>query len=303
MAKRPYSFLPGCSFRPGASASHALRSVQTVCAELDLQLETIPDWNCCGASLGHVGGGELPRIALSARNLALSAQAHPGRDLVTACPGCWLATREASERLRQDEDLLRDAREALAAGGLRVRAEPRVRRLAEVLVEDVGYAEIAAHVRRPLDGIRIAGYVGCQSSRPVGVAGDSTENPQFLDRLVEALGGESIPAYEKKVQCCGGALALSEPARSEGLLRGILEAARDHRADLIVTPCSLCQLNLEVYQRRLARSSGARPGVPVVFYTSLMAAAFGHSPRQAGLDGQLVPALTLQALAETRGAG
>ena len=296
MAKRPYSFLPGCSFRPGASASHALRSVQTVCAELDLQLETIPDWNCCGASLGHVGGGELPRIALSARNLALSAQAHPGQDLVTACPGCWLATREASERLRQDEDLMRDTQEALAAGGLRVRAEQRVRRLVDVLVEDVGYEEIGRHVRRPLQGLKVAGYVGCQSSRPVGVAGDSTENPTHLDWLVEALGGEPVPSYEKKVQCCGGALALSEPARSEGLLRGILEAARDHEVDLVVTPCPLCQLHLEVYQQRLARSGGTRPAMPVVCATSLMAVAFGRSAREAGLDGQLIPAPALEAL-------
>ena len=296
MAKRQYSFLPGCSSRPGASASHYLTSVETVCGELDIELQTIPDWNCCGASLGHVGGGELPRIALSARNLALSEQAHPGQDLVTACPGCWLATREASERLRQDEDLMRDTQEALAAGGLRVRAEQRVRRLVDVLVEDVGYEEIGRHVRRPLQGLKVAGYVGCQSSRPVGVAGDSTENPTHLDRLVEALGGEPVPSYEKKVQCCGGALALSEPARSEGLLRGILEAARDHEVDLVVTPCPLCQLHLEVYQHRLARNEGTRLGMPVVCATTLMAVAFGRLAREAGLDGHLIPAPALEAL-------
>ena len=65
----------------------------------------------------------------------------------------------------------------------------------------------------------------------------------------------------------------------------------------------MCQLNLEVYQRRLARSSGARPEVPVVFYTSLMAVAFGCSAREAGLDGPLVPAPALEALAGTQGAG
>lgn len=296
MAKRQYSFLPGCSSRPDASASHYLTSVETVCGELDIELETVPDWNCCGASLGHVGGGERPRIALSARNLALSEQAHPGRDLVTACPGCWLATREASERLRQDEDLMRDAQEALAAGGLRVRAEQRVRRLVDVLVEDVGYEEIGRHVRRPLQGLKVAGYVGCQSSRPEGVASDSTENPTHLDRLVEVLGGESVPSYEKKVQCCGGALAFSEPARSEGLLRGILEAARDHGVDLVVTPCPLCQLHLEVYQHRLARNDAARSPIPVVCATTLMAVAFGRSAREAGLDGQLIPAPALEAL-------
>ena len=130
----------------------------------------------------------------------------------------------------------------------------------------------------------------------MGVAGDSAENPTHLDWLVEALGGEPVPSYEKKVQCCGGALALSEPARSEGLLRGILEAARDHEVDLVVTPCPLCQLHLEVYQQRLARSGGTRPAMPVVCATSLMAVAFGRSAREAGLDGQLLPAPALEAL-------
>ena len=297
MAKRQYSFLPGCSSRPGASASHYLTSVETVCGELDIELQTIPDWNCCGASLGHVGGGELPRIALSARNLALSEQAHPGQDLVTACPGCWLATREASERLRQDEDLMRDTQEALAAGGLRVRAEQRVRRLVDVLVEDVGYEEIGRHVRRPLQGLKVAGYVGCQSSRPVGVAGDSTENPTHLDRLVEALGGEPVPSYEKKVQCCGGALAFSEPAKSQEMIKGIIEAAYDHGADMIVTPCPVCQMNVEVYQDQINATYGTKFKMPVVYYSTLMSVAFGRSAKDAALNGQVIPAKKLEEIA------
>ena len=99
MAKREYSFYPGCSSQKGASSSNYMVSVQTMCEELDIQLNEIPDWNCCSASIGYAGGGELPRLALSARNIALSEEHHPGQDIVATCAACWLSTREAAERL------------------------------------------------------------------------------------------------------------------------------------------------------------------------------------------------------------
>ena len=84
MAKLQYSFYPGCSSQKGASSSNYLVSVQTMCEELDIQLNEIPNWNCCAASIGYAGGGELPRLTLSARNIALSEQHNPGQEIV-AC--------------------------------------------------------------------------------------------------------------------------------------------------------------------------------------------------------------------------
>ena len=34
---------------------------------------------------------------------------------------------------------------------------------------------------KPLDRIKIAGYVGCQTNRPFGIDGESFENPKYLD--------------------------------------------------------------------------------------------------------------------------
>jgi heterodisulfide reductase subunit B len=35
--------------------------------------------------------------------------------------------------------------------------------MVEVLIEDFGYEKMGKHVTQPLDGIKIAGYVGCQT--------------------------------------------------------------------------------------------------------------------------------------------
>ena len=293
MAKREYSFYPGCSSQKGASSSNYLVSVQTMCEELDIQLNEIPDWNCCAASIGYAGGGELPRLALSARNIALSEEHNPGQDIVATCAACWLATRETQERLQHDEGLLAEANTALAEAGLKLRADAPIKHMAEVLIQDIGYEEIGSKVKKPLEGIKIAGYVGCQTNRPFGIAGESYENPKYLDKLVETLGADSIPTYEKKVQCCGGALAFSEPEKSQEMIKGIIEAAYD----MIVTPCPVCQMNVEVYQDQINATHGTKFKMPVVYYSTLMSVAYGRSAADAALNGQVIPAKKLEEIA------
>jgi heterodisulfide reductase subunit B2 len=297
MAKREYSFYPGCSSQKGASSSNYLVSVQAMCRDLDIQLNEIPDWNCCAASIGYAGGGELPRLTLSARNIALSEQHNAGQDIVATCAACWLSTREAAERLHEDQSLLAECNTALAEAGLKLQNQTPIKHMAEVLIEDIGLEAIAAKVKKPLEGIKIAGYVGCQTNRPFGIAGESFENPQYLDKLVEALGGDSITGYEKKVQCCGGALAFSEPAKSQEMVKGIIESAYDHGADLIVTPCPVCQMNVEIYQDDINATYGTQFKMPVVYYSNLMAVAFGRSAKEAALNAQIIPAKALDELA------
>jgi heterodisulfide reductase subunit B len=298
MAKREYSFYPGCSSQKGASSSsNYLVSVQTMCEELDVTLNEIPDWNCCAASIGYSGGGELPRLTLSARNIALSEEHNPGQDIVATCAACWLSTREAAERLHEDEGLLAEANQALAEAGLKLENETPIKHMAEVLIEDIGFDAIGAKVKKPLEGIKIAGYVGCQTNRPFGIAGESFENPVYLDKLVDTLGGESIPTYEKKVQCCGGALAFSEPEKSQEMVKGIIEAAYDHGADMIVTPGPVCQMSVEVYQDEINETYNTKFAMPVVYYSTLMAVAYGRSAKDAALDGQIIPAKKLDELA------
>lgn len=297
MAKKEYSFYPGCSSQKGASSSNYLVSVETMCKELDIQLNTIPDWNCCSASIGYAGGGELPRLALSARNIALSEQAHGNQDIVATCAACWLATRETKERLEHDPELFAETNSALAEAGLKLENKKNIRHMAEVLIEDIGYEEIGKHVKRPLEGLKIAGYVGCQTNRPFGIEGESFENPLYLDKLTETLGADPVKNYDKKVSCCGGALAFSEPDKSQALVKDIISAAYDGGADMIVTPCPVCQMNVEVYQSHINQKFGTKFNIPVVYYSTLMDVAFGKSYKESALNGQVIRAKQLEDIA------
>lgn len=297
MAKYEYSYYPGCSSQKGASSSNLSRSVETMCEELDVKLNQIPDWNCCSASIGYGGGGVLPRMTLSARNIALSEQHHPDQEIVATCAACWLATKEAQERFEDDPNMMAEANQALAEAGLEFKNKKKIRHMVEVLIEDIGYDQIGSGVKRPLDGLKVAGYVGCQTNRPFGIDGESFENPMYLDKLVDTLGGESIKTYEKKVQCCGGALAFSEPVKSQEMIHGIIEAAYDNGADVIATPCPLCQANVEIYQDEINAKYGSKFNMPVVYYSQLIDVAYGRSAVDSSLDGQVIKAKKLEEIA------
>jgi heterodisulfide reductase subunit B len=297
MAKKEYAFYPGCSSQAKSSAANYLTSVTAMCDKLDIKLNEIPDWNCCGASIGYAEGGELPRLAINARNFAIAEQQLPGQDIVATCAACWLGARESKERLDHTAQLMQETNEALAAAGLKYEGKVKVRHMVEVLIEDLGYDAIKAPVVKPLEGLRIAGYVGCQTNRPFGIDGESFENPKYLDKFIEVLGGEPLEKYEQKVACCGGALAFSEPEKSQKQIRDIVESALDHKAELIVTPCPLCQANVEVYQSEINRKHGTKLAVPVVYYSQLMAVAYGSSAKDAGLNGQLIRTEALEKIA------
>ena len=77
----------------------------------------------------------------------------------------------------------------------------------------------------------------------------------------------------------------------------IIESAYDHGAEMIVTPCPVCQMNVEVYQDLINKKFGKKFKIPVVYYSQLMAVAYGASAKEAGLDGNIVRATKLEAIA------
>jgi heterodisulfide reductase subunit B2 len=109
-----------------------------------------------------------------------------------------------------------------------------------------------------------------------------------------------VENYDKKVSCCGGALAFSEPEKSQALIKDIIEAAYDGGADMIVTPCPVCQMNVEVYQDQINAKYGTKFHIPVVYYSTLMAVAYGKSGKQAGLNGQIIRAKQLEEVAQRK---
>ncbi|MBU1742451.1 MAG: CoB--CoM heterodisulfide reductase iron-sulfur subunit B family protein [Proteobacteria bacterium] len=268
----------GCSLEGPNSGSHYLVSLEACAEPLGLEFHDLEDWSCCGASISYVGGNELSVKVLAARNLAL-AQAQGGYDIVAPCSSCYIVLNKVGHELEEDPELLARVNEVLAEGGLEYRGGIKTRHVLDVLYHDVGPDKIAAAVTRPLGGMKVAGYVGCQTVRPYGEY-DSAERPVVMDRLIEAVGAEAVD-FPRRMRCCGSGIFLTELENCSTLVRDILHDAVTRDAKLVATACPMCQMNLEVYQSRINKLHNAELDVPVVFITQLMAAAFGLNLKKA----------------------
>ena len=280
-----YFLYQGCSLE--ASGVHYMLSLEAVGKVLGLSFKEIADWNCCGASISYVGGNELSVEVLAARNLAL-AEAQGSMDIVAPCSSCYIVLNKVNHKLKEKPALLAKVNEVLAEGNLKYSGNLKVRHLLDVLYNDAGMDKIKAAVKKPLTGVNVAGYVGCQTVRPFGEY-DSIEKPVIQDRLIEAIGATAVP-FPKKMRCCGSGLFLTELEACYELARAILEDAQANGGQIISTACPMCQMNLEAYQKRMNKALGTSFKIPVVFITQLMAMAFGLSRKEAALDRLLISA-------------
>jgi heterodisulfide reductase subunit B2 len=284
-----YLFYPGCSLQ--RSARPYLDSLLAIRDDLDLQLEEVQDWNCCGAT-EYVSIHRLAAYALVGRNLSLAAQQVDGADtLVAACSACYLNLAKTDAYMRQDDELNGRINEALAAGGLHYNpGSVIVRHLLDVVYNDVGLEAVRARVVKPLTGLRVAPYYGCMIVRPDPDGRyDSAEYPKSMDRLLAALGAEVVD-YPLKTHCCGGHMAQISPPVAYELIRRLVQAADQYDADVMVTLCPMCQLNLDAYQADVNRHFKTQYQMPILYFTQLMGLAFGHDPALLGLGKEFVSA-------------
>jgi len=294
-----YPYYPGCSLK--STGKPYDESMRAVFAALGHSLEEIDDWNCCGAT-AYMSISEEKAFALSARNFAL-AEKHNGTgdvNLVVPCAACYLGLNKAQRYLRDHDDLRQTVSKALAEAGLTYRGKVKVRHPLEVLINDVGMDAIKARVTRPLKGLKVASYYGCQLVRPYADF-DDQHDPTSMDRIVSALGGTPVD-WPLKTRCCGGSLTGTVPDVGYRLSYVLLREAQRRDCDVIITACPLCQFNLECYQPTMSRANHTTVHMPVVYFTQLMGVAFGLAERALGLQRLFVPFEFSPAAPEPKGA-
>lgn len=106
-------------------------------------------------------------------------------------------------------------------------------------------------------------------------------------RAVVTLLSQDVPSHQRGIRTVRQP-PRSEPEKSQKQIRDIVESAYDHGAEMIVTPCQLCQANVEVYQSEINKQKGTKLAMPVVYYSQLMTVAYGGSLKEAGLDGHVI---------------
>ena len=274
-----YAYFPGCSLE--STASEYNLSVKAVSSRLGIELVEIPEWSCCSASAGHSVNRRLAH-ALAGRNLALAEKTE--LDMMVACPACYIRFRTTYQAVKDEP---RQKKEIENLTGLPYRANRGVKHLLDIIYNEVGLDKVKSQVKRPLQNLKVVCYYGCYLVRPPKVVGfDDPENPQIIDKLLQALGAD-VRDWSGKVDCCGGSLSLNKKAIAAKLVNDISDMARAAEAEAIVTACPLCQSNLET------RQIGKPDKLPIIYFTEMMGLAFGIPDSRLWMKKHLISPLNL----------
>jgi heterodisulfide reductase subunit B2 len=277
------AYYPGCSLHSTAKEMDA--SFRTSIAALGVELTEIPGWECCGNTAAHSAGHVLA-TALPANELTKVRQ-DMGLDAVAVpCAACF-SRFKATQHECEDDQVLTDVSRVI---GRRASTDVGVLNLVDVYHDVVGLDTLRKRTVRPLTGLRAASYYGCLLTRPPKVTqADDPEYPMHMDEVAAALGAEPVE-WGYKTDCCGASLALCEQDVVVELTRKVLANARDCGAEVVITACPLCQVNLDTRQLDIAQKLDASwQPIPVVYLSQLVGRAIGIDGSELGFRKHIVP--------------
>lgn len=256
-----FSYYPGCTLKTKAKEldKYARKSAQV----LGINLEELPDWQCCGA-VYPMARDEIATKLSSVRSLASAKSL--GRDLVTLCSACHHVIKRVNDDMKNHEDIRTKVNNYLKLDQ-EYEGETNVIHYLEMLRDVVGFDELKKKVVKPLTGRKIGAYYGCLLLRPSKTMQfDNPENPTIIENFIRALGATPV-VYPYRNECCGGYTALSGKGTAEKKSGTILASAVEKGADAIITACPLCMYNLD--------TSNSEQKLPVYYFTELLAKALG----------------------------
>lgn len=284
-----YAYYPGCSLHSTGSEYDV--SFKAVCEKLGIELEEIKDWICCGTSPAH-GTSRLLSLALPYENLR-RAKDTGLPDLVAPCAACFSRLKMAVHEAGEDPKIAQQISEAIAA------PLPESINILSPLEIFGSRGDLAGAVKKCFPEMKVACYYGCLLTRPAKVMQfDECEYPMAMDEVLRAVGIETLE-WSSKTECCGGSLAMTRTDVVLKLTHDLLEEAKTIGANAIAVACPLCHVNLDTRQPEIEREYGTQYGIPVFYFTQLMALAFGVSPDRLGLKKHFVsPEAVLSGIAQ-----
>ena len=292
-------YYPGCTLKQKTTALDI--STREAMKLLDVELVEPQGWSCCGAEY-PLTEEKIAGLAAPIRILR-QVRDEGGDVLVTTCSFCFAVLKRADKALR-DDPLKRKRINAFLKDDIQIdpltkerttgfedyAGEVKVLHLLEFLRDRIGYPRIRDRIQRDLKGLAIAPYYGCRVLRPrEEMEVDDPDAPRLFEEFLEAVGCSAVD-YPFKQECCGSYLSVSLPAAATEASYRVLRSARMNGARAVAVTCPLCFYNMDHRQDAIKETYLDFPGIPVVFFTQILAWALGVDKTVPGLGDPRVPA-------------
>jgi heterodisulfide reductase subunit B len=276
-----FGYYPGCSLH--ATAKEYDASMNAVCKAIDIQLEEVEDWNCCGATPAHTTKEELG-IALPYANI-VNASKQGIENVIAPCAACYNRLKIAGYEVKHSPALKERMNFII---GETTEKDLRIINILEFFRDVYGIENIKAIVKKPLKDLKVACYYGCLLVRPGKILQfDDEEDPTSMDELISALGGVPVE-WSYKTECCGGSHAIPMKGIVLDLVNKILNSARIAGADCISVACPLCQANLDMRQNQINKKYGTDFKFPILYITQLIGITLGIPAIELGIKSHFV---------------
>jgi len=282
-----YAFFPGCTLE--SAAEELMISTKKVAAALGIELIELNGWTCCGAS--HIQDvDDFLATSINARNISLAEELKVDK-LLTVCNTCTLMLRTAKLKMDKNEKLRTKVNEGLNKTGMEYTGSVEVTHLLWALIQDYGLDKLKKLVKRPLTGLKVANFYGCHILMPPNVMGfENHMNPQSMEMVAEVLGAESVD-FEQRLACCGFHAVFPAEKEVMDLTGKNCLSPKAAGADCLVTPCPLCQMQLDAYQPDAQKNFKEDITMPVLHLPQLIGLALGFSPEELAIQRHVVDAI------------
>jgi len=196
----------------------------------------------------------------------------------------------AQKTFESDQELKDEINEDLSQ---KVTGKIRIMGIVELLLKTLESNTLKKKISKKLKTLRPACYYGCMQTRfPVNVpVPDNVENPQGMEKIMQALGAKPLD-WSYKTDCCGASAAVNDPDIALMLMSKILKDAVSRGADCLVTSCPMCQLNLDYHQEKIKEKYGITQSLPVYFITEMFGLSMGISPGKLQIKRHVVNGMT-----------
>lgn len=254
-----FSYYPGCTLK--TKAKDLDRYARLSAEALGIELRELAEWQCCGGAFS-MAKDEIATKLSSVRALADSRET----GLVTLCSACHNVIKQTNHAMATDADFAMKANNYMKLE-TPYNGETQVLHYLEMLRDVVGFDKLAAAVKNPLTGKKIAAYYGCLLLRPGKVlAMDNPENPKIMEDFIRAIGATPV-LYPYRNECCGGYVTMEDKNLAAKKSGTVMQSAVEAEADMMITACPLCLYNLT--------KNAPEPRLPVYYFTELLAEALG----------------------------
>jgi heterodisulfide reductase subunit B len=272
------SYFPGCTLK--TKAKNLEDSAKAALAALDVELEELERWNCCGAVFS-ISDDDLLHLLAPVRDL-IRVKEMGRNEVVTTCSMCYNTLARANEIMRDDEEK-RNTINSFMEEEPDFTGDVKVMHLLTFLKERIGWDALKAKVKQPLGGLRVAPYYGCTLIRPKSVSVDAGLKRTLFEDFLEALGAEPVP-FPGDVDCCSSYQIVSNPNAAMDSSARVLESAVTWGAEAITMSCPLCEYNLGRKQDTIRKTRGNLKEIPTIYFTQLLAIALGLEDRVCRFD-------------------